>query len=420
MTRGAQLLIDLLLVAAGYAVAMALDPGWRSGEADWAALGGTAAALIGTCWLAVQWQGQYSASSSPWTDVIQQFSLALGLNLLVQAVFAYLLIPVTPLALVVAGAALALVLLTVWRRKVMPRLARGQSIVVVGFDDVMAQLAPRVAESLAGVVEAGSRPAPAGVPRLGGLEDLERVVRERRPRRLVLALENWADEIPAKRLFELRALGATVEESAALYERLLYRVCGARLGPGDFVSQNSLAASRQIMAVQAIYTNLAGLGLLVLVSPVLLLTALVLLVGGGGVVFERTSCLGFQEIPFERLSFHTRRADRKGHTRVGDWILRLRLAGLPQLFNVVRGEMAFCGPPPVRMEYARRLSEMLPFYAHRFSVKPGMFGWSQIRFRRSPVALEPERLEHDLYYIKQASPSFDLEVLLRTFGGIGF
>lgn len=420
MTRGLQLLTDLLLIAAGYAAAIALDPGWRSGETDLAMLAWATGALIATCWLAVQWQGQYSASSSPWTDIIQQYSLTLGLNMLVQAIFAYLLVPVTPLALVVAGSAIALTLLTIWRRLVAPRLARSQTILLVGFDEVAARLYPEIVEAVAGVVGAGDAALPAGLRNLGGMERLEDAVRDTHPRRIVLALEHWSETVPAKRLFELRSQGVSIEDSAALYERLLYRVCGERLSPGDFVSQNSLAANRQIMAVQAIYTNLAGLGLLVLLSPVLVLIALALVAGGTPALFERTLCLGYQEIPFERLAFHTRRGDRKGHTWVGEWILRLRLAGLPQLLNIVRGEMAFCGPPPVRMEYARRLAELIPFYAHRFSVKPGMFGWSQIRFQRSAVALEPQRLEHDLYYIKQASPSFDLEVVLRTLGGIGF
>jgi lipopolysaccharide/colanic/teichoic acid biosynthesis glycosyltransferase len=380
MTRGLQLLVDLLLIAAGYAAALAFDPAWSSGFADWPERLATAAALVATAWLAVQWQGQYSAAASPWTDVIQQYSLALGLNLLTQAVCAYLLVPVAPLGLVIAGAALGIALLTAWRRWAAPRLASRQTLLLAGYDGIVAKLLPQLQGSVLGVVGAGDLPLPEGLPDLGTLDRLEDVVREKRPRRIVLALERWPEAIPARRLFELRSLGAVIEDAAALHERLLYRVCGERLSPADFVSQNSLAANRQILAVQAIYTNLAGLALLVLLSPLFVLTAAALLLGGSRKVFETTLCLGFQEIPFKRLAFATRRADRRGHTGVGNWVLRLRLAGLPQLINIVRGEMAFCGPPPVPVAYAQRLSELIPFYAHRFCVKPGMFGWSQIRF----------------------------------------
>jgi len=88
---------------------------------------------------------------------------------------------------------------------------------------------------------------------------------------------------------------------------------------------------------------------------------------------------------------------------------------LPRLINVVRGEMAFFGPPPVRYEFARRLGEAIPVYAHRFTIKPGIMGWSQVNLAgEAGVSDEALRLEYDLYYIKQNSVSLDLEILIRT------
>jgi lipopolysaccharide/colanic/teichoic acid biosynthesis glycosyltransferase len=93
----------------------------------------------------------------------------------------------------------------------------------------------------------------------------------------------------------------------------------------------------------------------------------------------------------------------------------LRLTNLPRLINVVRGEMALFGPRPVRSVFADRLCELMPAYVFRFTVKPGIFGWSQAHFAETGgVPEEGLSLEYDFYYIRQESPSLDLDILLRT------
>jgi lipopolysaccharide/colanic/teichoic acid biosynthesis glycosyltransferase len=119
-------------------------------------------------------------------------------------------------------------------------------------------------------------------------------------------------------------------------------------------------------------------------------------------------------IPFELLRFGTRGRDGRPHA-VGKALTALRLQFLPRLVNVVRGEMAFFGPPPVRLEFAQRLERLVPVYAHRFTVKPGIQGWSQLNLAGAAGAPdEALRLEYDLYYVKQNSVSLDIEILLRT------
>jgi lipopolysaccharide/colanic/teichoic acid biosynthesis glycosyltransferase len=91
---------------------------------------------------------------------------------------------------------------------------------------------------------------------------------------------------------------------------------------------------------------------------------------------------------------------------------------MPNLINVVRGEMALFGPPPVRRQFAARLSQLLAAYPHRFAIKPGIIGWSQANLQtaslNSPIPDESLRLSYDLYYAKQESPSLDLDIFLRT------
>src|SRR4051794_27568952 len=155
------------------------------------------------------------------------------------------------------------------------------------------------------------------------------------------------------------------------------------------------------MAIQAIYNNLAGLFFLLLLSPVMLLTAVVLaLTPGHGSIIESIECAGFQYIPFRLQRFRTTRTDGSV-TPVGRLLRRGRLANLPQLINVVRGDMALVGPRPVRTGFAHHLSSVMPFYAHRFSVKPGLTGWAQAHLSDEQAADTRREIEYDLYYVKE-------------------
>jgi lipopolysaccharide/colanic/teichoic acid biosynthesis glycosyltransferase len=185
----------------------------------------------------------------------------------------------------------------------------------------------------------------------------------------------------------------------------------------DLLLSSSLRGDSRTMAIQAIYTNLIGLSFLVAVSPLLLLLSLVIAVSsGGGPVFESVDCAGFRYIPFQRLRFRTLRTDGSGQmTRLGRAITRLHLANLPQLINVVRGEMALVGPRAVRQDLAYFLTGLMPFYSHRFSVKPGIMGWAQLHLSAPGLPSdECLQVEYDLYYIKEGSPWLDGQILLDS------
>jgi len=134
---------------------------------------------------------------------------------------------------------------------------------------------------------------------------------------------------------------------------------------------------------------------------------------GRGPILDRAECAGFQAIPFHRLRFRTRHALHGRLTWIGKIIEWLRLTGLPQVINIVRGEMAMFGPAPVRKEFADALVTRIPLYARRFSTRPGLLGWAQVHMPRG-VPEATLQLEYDLYYIKECSPSLDFEILLRA------
>ncbi|HZL57342.1 MAG TPA: sugar transferase, partial [Bryobacteraceae bacterium] len=182
---------------------------------------------------------------------------------------------------------------------------------------------------------------------------------------------------------------------------------------------SALRGDSRTIAVQSVYTNLIGLALLLLLSPLILLIAIAVSVfSGPGPVFESFECAGFQYIPFRLLRFRTTRRDGTAQvTRVGAWITRLRLANLPQLVNVVRGDMALVGPRPVRSQFAHYLTELMPFYSHRFSVKPGITGWAQMHVRgENRVPEESRQIEYDLFYVKEGSLWVDIEIMLESMG----
>ena len=142
------------------------------------------------------------------------------------------------------------------------------------------------------------------------------------------------------------------------------------------------------------------------------------LFSGPGPVFESIECAGFQYIPFRLLRFRTTRLDGTGTmTRVGRVISRLHLANLPQLLNVVRGDMALVGPRPVRSEFARYLTGVMPFYSHRLSVRPGIVGWAQMH--APDAASFPDvcrEIEYDLFYVKEGSLWMDAEIMIQSLG----
>src|SRR5262249_9675378 len=141
---------------------------------------------------------------------------------------------------------------------------------------------------------------------------------------------------------------------------------------------------------------------------------LVALLSGKGPVFETTECPGLLQIPFQLWRFRARGAATRDSTALRELLPRLRPVNLPRLPYVLRGEIALFGPSPVRREFAERLTELIPYYFHRFSVRPGIFGWAQLHLRGVHPQPEQLRLEYDFYYIRHASLVLDLEILLRT------
>jgi exopolysaccharide biosynthesis polyprenyl glycosylphosphotransferase len=162
--------------------------------------------------------------------------------------------------------------------------------------------------------------------------------------------------------------------------------------------------------------------------PVMALAALLIKLDSKGPVLFRQERVGENARIFVLLKFRSMRVDAEREsgpvwatpmdprvTRVGRILRRTRLDELPQLFNVLTGRMSFVGPRPERPEFVWKLQRQIPYYTERFSVKPGLTGWAQVRYHyASSVEDAIEKLQYDLYYVKNLSPFLDLLILLGT------
>jgi len=251
---------------------------------------------------------------------------------------------------------------------------------------------------------------------------------------LVIVAQITDDSI-ADRLAALNFGGTTVVDSAgafaALTGRIPVRQVDSRwfIATGDF---SSLATSG-FHRVQRFLDPLAATTLLVLTAPLLLLAALGIILTDGRPVLYAQRRLGRFAKSFTLYKLRTMRraAEEDGpqfsgdnDTRVfpiGRFLRRWRIDELPQLVNVLRGDMSLVGPRPERPELARHLEAEIPFYAFRYSVRPGLTGWAQVQY---PYCSEPEehlvKLEFDLYSLRHHGPALYTIVLLRTLGALIF
>jgi lipopolysaccharide/colanic/teichoic acid biosynthesis glycosyltransferase len=353
-----------------------------------------------------------------WAIFGERLCLGLGLIFIGQAAMQYAIHAApAPLPLLVFGATLSSVFTAILRIWVLSRFARFRpGVLLIGADPTALDVARAMRGPILGVLAPEDAEVPAGMPRLGSVDDasLDAAIARALPSRLVVSDRQWAHSISPRRLVELRQAGIAVRDVADEYERVFSRVLSERLRLHDLLFSREFQAKRHTMALQAVYSNLLGLALLGVMSPLLILSALILLVAGHRPVLERVTCAGFQGVPFERLYFRTRRKDGS-LSWAGHVVQALRLRGLPQIFNVLRGEMALIGPRPVRAVFVDHLNQSMAFHPHRFTVRPGLAGWAQVNLRGSLNGpAEPASLEYDLYYIKNHSLALDLEILLRT------
>jgi sugar transferase (PEP-CTERM system associated) len=245
--------------------------------------------------------------------------------------------------------------------------------------------------------------------------------------RIIVAMESRRGELPVQELLSLRFQGITVEEDGTLRERLYGKIQLDGLRPSNFLySEGFRIRASQQFTRQVVSIVAAALGL-VLFLPLFPFVALAIKLSSKGPLFYRQTRVGMGGHNFQVVKFRTMRTDAEASgakwatkndprvTRIGMFLRKTRIDEVPQLWNVLRGDMGFVGPRPERPEFVAWLSEELPFYYLRTLIRPGLTGWAQVRYGYgSTLAETKEKLEYDLYYIKHMSLGLDLLIMFET------
>jgi sugar transferase (PEP-CTERM system associated) len=265
-------------------------------------------------------------------------------------------------------------------------------------------------------------PAIVGTP-----SDIERLIAEYQVDRIVVGLADRRGKLPVQELLRAKMAGVRVEDATTTYERVTGKILIDDLRPSWLIFSDGFRVSRIMRLMKRTIDLTLSLIMLILAAPAMLLTALAILLEDGRPVLYRQERVGENGRTFILSKFRSMRKDaengtpiwaRDGDDRVtlvGCIIRKTRLDELPQLWNVIRGDMSFVGPRPERPYFVEELSKDIPFYQQRHAVKPGITGWAQVKYRYgSSLEDATEKLRYDLYYIKHLSIFFDLTIVFDT------
>jgi exopolysaccharide biosynthesis polyprenyl glycosylphosphotransferase len=336
--------------------------------------------------------------------------------------------------IILIGASLGLLrnLFTTLNRS--PRFA--ERIVIVGEGPLALSLGeeierrPELGMRLVGFVGRGreSTVGTNGFRRLGEVEDLPEVIGSQRITGVITAESSDHDRLPDAKLRQLKARGLQIMDGFALYETVTGKVSFDALPPAWMFYSPAIRVSPVLLVYKRATSLLvSGLGLAV-TAPLMALIALAIWLDSGRPVIFRQRRVGKGGKLFTLYKFRSmrREADPYGEfkpaqehdvrfTRVGRWLRRYRLDELPQLYNILRGDMYFVGPRPFAREEEEELAQQIPFYPQRWAIRPGATGWAQVRNGYcASLKDNAEKLSYDLFYIKNMSVGLDLLILFQT------
>lgn len=246
--------------------------------------------------------------------------------------------------------------------------------------------------------------------------------------RVIVAMPDRRGSLPVQELLQLRLRGVKVEEAASWLERMSGRIEVEQLYPSWLIFAEGFRFNRGVMVVRRLLSILASAILQILVLPLIPFVILAIKLDSPGPVLYRQERVGRGGARFYCYKFRTMRRDAEADTgptwadnddpritRIGRVLRLSRLDEIPQLWCVLKGDMAFVGPRPERPEFVAWLSREIPYYPVRHAVRPGITGWAQVRYKYGNTLEDArEKLQYDLYYIKNGSLGLDLLIMFQT------
>jgi sugar transferase (PEP-CTERM system associated) len=257
---------------------------------------------------------------------------------------------------------------------------------------------------------------------------LTEIVHKQKVHRVIVAMPDRRGTIPMLELLDLRMKGVKIEEATSWLEKISGKIEVENLYPSWLVYGEGFRRSTAIIVVRRIISIAISLLGLILALPLLPLIVLAIRLDSKGPVFYTQTRVGKNGRIFKVVKFRTMRQDAEAAsgpqwagdndprvTRVGRFLRSSRLDEIPQLWCVLKGDMAFVGPRPERPEFIALLSKEIPYYGVRHMVRPGLTGWAQVKYKYgSTIEDSREKLQYDLFYIKNASIGLDLLIMFQT------
>lgn len=262
---------------------------------------------------------------------------------------------------------------------------------------------------------------------IGAVDDVERIVAAEDIDQVILSLAERRGMTPVGSLLQMKFAGIGVEDAHTFDEKITGRLLLEHLSPSWLIFSEGFRKSPFVLSLKRVLDVVVSALALILSLPVMAMVALAIwLETGRPIVFEQER-VGLRGKPFRILKFRSMRQDAEEDgpswaarddrriTRVGRFIRKVRLDELPQLLNVLRGEMSLVGPRPERPFFCDLLEKNVPLFVLRNSVRPGITGWAQVKYQYGASIEEAKtKLEYDFFYIKHLSLFLDLAILLET------
>jgi sugar transferase (PEP-CTERM system associated) len=246
--------------------------------------------------------------------------------------------------------------------------------------------------------------------------------------RVIVALNDRRGTLPVRELLELRLHGVRVEDSASVMEKISGKIAVDELHPSSMIFSDGFRVNAGSFIARRCVSILVSLTGLLLVLPLIPLIVLAIKLTSDGPVLFRQERVGRLGETFTLFKFRTMRQDAEHGTGpvwasnndpritpVGRFLRKSRLDEIPQLWNVLKGNMGFVGPRPERPEFVQWLTEAIPYYHLRHMIRPGVTGWAQVQYQYgASLEQSKQKLQYDLYYIKHMSVMLDLVILFKT------
>lgn len=263
---------------------------------------------------------------------------------------------------------------------------------------------------------------------VGHINDIDQITLDYRPQKMVIALAERRGNLPLKEIMHSKLRGVEVFDAAAYYEHVSGCLMIEEMHPSSFIFNQRFRMTPFMRSYKRIFdVALSVVGLLI-TAPFFPFIALAIIIDSKGPIFYKQLRVGENEYEFFVYKFRTMsdgaekdsgavwaKKNDPRVTRVGQFMRKTRIDEIPQLYNVLKGDMSFIGPRPERMTFVERLKESIPFYSTRHFVKPGVTGWAQVRYPYGASDEDAlEKLRYDLYYIKNYSIGLDFKIILDT------